>query len=67
MTKAGLVEESRKLRAAVRAQCDKSALLVLKLAATIARSRFIVAEAHDRLESVKSWNAYRRSRAAGIF
>ena len=54
-----LIEESQKLRVALRACRDRSALLLLKSAATIFRSRMIIEQARDRLASAKSWREYR--------
>jgi hypothetical protein len=58
-TATALIEESQKLRVALRACRDRSALLLLKSAATIFRSRMLVEHARDRLASVKSWREYR--------
>ncbi len=53
-----LIEESHQLRAALRACRDRSALLFLKSAATIFRSRMIIEQARDRLASARSWREH---------
>jgi hypothetical protein len=57
-----LIEESHQLRAALSACRDRSALLLLKSAATIFRSRMILEQARDRLAAAKSWRERRNSR-----
>ncbi len=58
-----LIDECRQLRAAMRACRDRSALLMLKSAATNFRSRFIIQQARDRLDNSKSWRAYRNKKS----
>jgi hypothetical protein len=54
MPSADLIAQSRTLRAAVRACRDRSAVLILKSAATIFRTRLIVEKVRERLESLRA-------------
>ena len=58
-----LIQECHRLRAAMRACRDRSALLMLKSAANIFRSRLIIQQARDRIDNMKSWRAYRNKKS----